>query len=54
VRPDGRYRVAGDMKKYFWHESGQCRYELGELDEVMPELRLRDDEPFLVLPGSEG
>lgn len=44
----------GDHGTNGCHRVGRCRCELCELDEVMPELRLRDDKPFLVLPGTEG
>lgn len=42
--------AGGDTHARACHKTGLCRYELGELDEVIPELRLRGDEPFLVLP----
>jgi WD40 repeat protein len=46
-RPDGRYRFHGDLKGFFWHVAGLCRYELGELDTVHPGLRLAPDEPLI-------
>jgi WD40 repeat protein len=47
LRPDGRYRAFGDMSKHLWHVSGLVRYELGELDEVLPDLRLSENEPLI-------
>jgi WD40 repeat protein len=47
LRPDGRYRAVGDMGQYLWHIAGLCRYELGELDEVFPELKLGENEPLI-------
>jgi len=47
LRPDGRYRVVGDMKQYLWHVSGLARYELGELDAVYPDLKLAEAEPLI-------
>ncbi len=47
LRPDGRYRVVGKMRDYLWHVSGLVRYELGELDEVDPQLKLAEDEPLI-------
>jgi uncharacterized protein YjbI with pentapeptide repeats len=45
-RADGRYRAVGDLRGRFWHQINDCRFEAGELDEVL-DLRLRDDEPLL-------
>jgi hypothetical protein len=45
--PDGRYRRGGDISGSFWHVIGLCRFEPGELDEVIPDLRLPDHEPLL-------
>jgi WD40 repeat protein/3',5'-cyclic AMP phosphodiesterase CpdA len=47
LRPDGRYRAVGDMSKHLWHVSGLVRYELGELDEVFPHLKLTENEPLI-------
>ena len=41
--------AGGDTHARACHTAGLCGYGLGELDDVMTELRLRDDEPFLVL-----
>jgi WD40 repeat protein len=46
ARPDGRYRVHGDVGGQFWHVIGLHRYEVGELDALIPGLRLADDEPL--------
>ena len=45
-RPDGRYRVRGDVAGQFWHVIGLHRYDVGELDALIPRLRLPDDEPL--------
>ena len=47
LRPDGRYREVGDMREALWHCAGLVRYELGELDGVMPGLRLGEHEPLI-------
>jgi WD40 repeat protein/3',5'-cyclic AMP phosphodiesterase CpdA len=52
ARPDGRYRVRGDMAGQLWHVIGLHRYDVGELDALIPGLRLADDEPLYTLPGS--
>jgi WD40 repeat protein/3',5'-cyclic AMP phosphodiesterase CpdA len=46
ARPDGRYRVRGDIGGRFWHVIGLHRYDVGELDALVPGLRLADDEPL--------
>jgi WD40 repeat protein/nucleoside phosphorylase len=46
-RPDGRFKSGGDVSGIFWHASGLCRFEPGELDLYLPSpLRLADKEPF--------
>jgi len=50
VRPDGRYRVRGDVAGQFWHVIGLHRYDVGELDALVPGLRLADDEPLYTRP----
>ncbi len=45
-RPDGRYKVQGNMGGAFWHTSGLCRFEVGELDAYLP-LRIPVNEPLL-------
>ncbi|HET9627509.1 MAG TPA: pentapeptide repeat-containing protein [Kofleriaceae bacterium] len=47
VRPDGRFRVSGNVAGQFWHVIGLHRFEVGELDELIPGLRLGDGEPLL-------
>lgn len=44
--PDGRYRVGGNVSGHFWHAMALCRFEVGELDEFIPRLRLDPDEPL--------
>jgi WD40 repeat protein len=48
--PDGRYKIGGDIAGSFWHVVGLCRFEPGELDPYLPDLRLPDDASFLTLP----
>lgn len=44
---DGRYKLTGEPEGKFWHLVGLCRFEPGELDPYVPELRrLQEDEPF--------
>ncbi|HEY6178110.1 MAG TPA: pentapeptide repeat-containing protein [Kofleriaceae bacterium] len=47
MRPDGRYRVRGDVAGSFWHVIGLHRYDIGELDALVPGLRLAEDEPLI-------
>ncbi|MCT9930561.1 TIR domain-containing protein [Planotetraspora sp. A-T 1434] len=45
--PSGLYKVEGDVAGQFWYVIGMCRFDLGELDEYLPEVRrLALDEPF--------
>ncbi len=47
LAPDGRYKVSGDTGGQFWHVVGTTRFETGELDAQLPEIRrLAPDEPF--------
>ncbi|WP_437682868.1 pentapeptide repeat-containing protein [Sorangium sp. So ce131] len=46
-RPDGRYKLGGNVAVGFWHSVNLCRFDLGELDEFVPGLRITDDEPLL-------
>ncbi|WP_437948073.1 pentapeptide repeat-containing protein [Sorangium sp. So ce296] len=46
-RPDGRYKLGGDVAGGFWHAANLCRFEPGELDAIIPGLRIPDDEPLL-------
>ena len=48
--PDGRYKLGGIPAGGFWHVIGLCRFEPGELDDLIPGLRLPDDASFLDLP----
>jgi predicted NACHT family NTPase len=48
--PDGRYKVGGIPAGGFWHVIELCRFEVGELDDLVPGLRLPDDASFLDLP----
>ncbi|AUI69302.1 NACHT domain-containing protein [Beggiatoa leptomitoformis] len=40
----GRYNYSGNVQGLFWYAVGLCRFELSELDEFMPELRLKAGE----------
>ncbi|WP_437321239.1 pentapeptide repeat-containing protein [Sorangium sp. So ce385] len=46
-RPDGRYKLGGDVAGGFWHAANLCRFEPGELDALIPGLRIPDDQPLL-------
>ena len=46
---DGRYQVHGDVSDSFWHVIGLHRYDVGELDELFPGLRIPADRPLLHL-----
>ncbi|XXY74936.1 hypothetical protein WMF37_22710 [Sorangium sp. So ce291] len=46
-RPDGRYKLGGNVAGGFWHATNLCRFEPGELDALVPGLRIPDDEPLL-------
>ncbi|HEX6899517.1 MAG TPA: pentapeptide repeat-containing protein [Thermoanaerobaculia bacterium] len=48
--PDGRYKYGGVIAGGFWHVINLCRFEVGELDEWVPGLRLPDDASFFDLP----
>ena len=45
--PEGRYKLGGNVAGSFWHAIALCRLEAGELDRVIPGLRMGLDEPFL-------
>ncbi|WP_437737840.1 pentapeptide repeat-containing protein [Sorangium sp. So ce1335] len=49
-RSDGRYKLGGDIAGGFWHAANLCRFEPGELDALIPGLRIADDEPLLPAP----
>jgi WD40 repeat protein len=47
LAPDGRYKLEGDDGGQFWQVIGLSRFETGELDDSLPEIRkLAVDEPF--------
>ena len=47
VTPDGRYKLSGNPAGRFWWVAGLCRFEPGELDPYVPEIRrLKPDEPL--------
>ncbi len=48
--PDGRYKFGGVPAGGFWHVINLCRFEIGELDEWVPGLRLPDEASFFDLP----
>jgi WD40 domain-containing protein len=48
--PDGRYKYGGQIAGGFWHAINLCRFEVGELDEWVPGLRVPDDASFFGLP----
>ncbi|MEM7151742.1 MAG: pentapeptide repeat-containing protein [Myxococcota bacterium] len=52
VTPDGRYKTGGRVTGDLWHVAAQCRFEVGELDEVLPELRLGPTDPLIEPMGS--
>jgi WD40 repeat protein len=37
--PDGRYKSGGAASGEFWHVVGLCRFEPGELDPYLPDVR---------------
>jgi len=46
--PDGRYKYAGNPAGGFWYMVNLCRFDLGELDSFLPNIRrLPLEEPFL-------
>ncbi|MEW9531421.1 TIR domain-containing protein [Microbispora sp. NPDC049125] len=45
--PGGHYKLEGDVAGQFWYVIGMCRFEPGELDDYLSEVRrLALDEPF--------
>nr|WP_281423579.1 WD40 repeat domain-containing protein [Nocardia tengchongensis] len=45
--PDGRYKTEGLTAGQFWHVIGMCRFEAGELDPYLPQIRqLELDDPL--------
>jgi WD40 repeat protein len=49
--PDGRYKFGGVPAGGFWHVINLCRFEIGELDEWVPGLRLPEEASFFDLPA---
>ena len=41
-----RYKYGGNVRNYFWHRAGLCRYDIGDLDKLIPNLRMDEDEPL--------
>ncbi|TDC85003.1 TIR domain-containing protein, partial [Actinomadura sp. 7K507] len=39
LSPDGRYKWEGNATAEFWYAVGMCRFEPGELDPYLPEVR---------------
>ncbi len=39
LHADGRYKVEGDIGHGFWHVVNMSRFEVGELDGLLPEIR---------------
>jgi WD40 repeat protein len=37
--PDGRYKIGGEPRGEFWYILNLCRFEVGELDDVIPGIR---------------
>jgi hypothetical protein len=55
VAPDGRYKVHGDVRGFFWHDVNGVRFEAGELDDDLdafdiPPRRVPLDEPLFEMP----
>lgn len=47
LAPDGRYKLEGEVSGHFWHVINMCRFEAGELDSYLPEVRqLTHEAPF--------
>ncbi|MFE3053092.1 WD40 repeat domain-containing protein [Nocardia sp. NPDC059239] len=45
--PDGRYKTEGLTAGQFWHVIGLCRFEAGELDPYLPQIRQMElDDPL--------
>jgi WD40 repeat protein/3',5'-cyclic AMP phosphodiesterase CpdA len=48
--PNGRYNFSGNVIGNFWHLIALCRFEAGELDPFLPDLRLKPNELLLTPP----
>ncbi|MGH3718365.1 MAG: TIR domain-containing protein [Pseudonocardiaceae bacterium] len=47
LAPDGRYKLEGNVGGQFWNVINMCRFETGELDSYLPEVRqLTPETPF--------
>ena len=47
LSPDGRYKLEGDAAGQFWHVLGTCRFEPGELDAYLTQVRrVAAEAPF--------
>lgn len=47
LAPDGRYKLEGNVGGQFWNVINMCRFETGELDSYLPEIRqLALETPF--------
>ncbi len=51
--PDGRYKLSGPVAGTVWFAINLCRFELGELDEFLPDklVRLEEGTPMWTLQG---
>jgi hypothetical protein len=49
--PDGSYKLEGEAAGAFWWAIKLCRFEPGELDPYIPEIRrIPNDAPIPVTP----
>ena len=39
LSPDGRYKIDGEVGGQFWSLVGMCRFETGELDAYLRDIR---------------
>ncbi|HVS00959.1 MAG TPA: pentapeptide repeat-containing protein [Thermoanaerobaculia bacterium] len=49
--PDGRYKSGGNLEGGAWHVVNLCRFDLGQLDDEVPGLRLPRENSFFDLPS---
>lgn len=47
----GRYQRSDDLDGFVWFTSGLCRFELTELEELFPDLRITGNSPILPVPA---
>jgi WD40 repeat protein/nucleoside phosphorylase len=45
--PEGRYKFGGNLGGAFWHVAGLCRFEAGEIDAFLPQLRVADNAEMI-------